>query len=275
MALYRSGAVWWVRFTAPDGTRIRKSAGTEDKVAAQEYHDRLKAETWRVQKLGDKPRRTWQEAVVRWVEEGAHKASLPEDKGRLRWLDRHLGALYLDEISRDRVEAIIQARQVDGVRNATVNHTVQVIRAILRKAEREWGWLEREPTFRFLPVPTRRIRWLTRAEAGRLLEVLPAHLAEMVRFTLATGLRESNVTHLEWSQVDLQRRTAWIHPDQAKARKAIPVPLNAEAVLVLRRQEGKHPKAGVHQERAPDRAGQHAAVAPRPGRSRDWGFPLA
>jgi hypothetical protein len=36
--------------------------------------------------------------------------------------------------------------------------------------------------------------------------------------------------------VDLQRRTAWIHPDQAKARKAIPVPLNAEAVLVLRRQ---------------------------------------
>jgi hypothetical protein len=45
---------------------------------------------------------------------------------------------------------------------------------------------------------------------------------------------------LEWSQVDLYRRCAWIHADQAKARKAIPVPLNAEAVLVLRQQEGKH-----------------------------------
>ena len=30
------------------------------------------------------------------------------------------------------------------------------------------------------------------------------------------------------------------NPDQAKAKKAIPVPLNADAMLVLRRQTGKH-----------------------------------
>ena len=46
---------------------------------------------------------------------------------------------------------------------------------------------------------------------------------------------------LQWTQVDLVRRLAWIHPDQAKARKAIAVPLNAEAVLIIRRQVGKHP----------------------------------
>ena len=62
----------------------------------------------------------------------------------------------------------------------------------------------------------------------------------MVRFTLATGLREANVTGLEWSQIDLGRRTAWIHPDQAKARKAIAVPLNADAIAVLQRQRGSH-----------------------------------
>jgi integrase len=33
----------------------------------------------------------------------------------------------------------------------------------------------------------------------------------------------------------------WIRPDQAKARKAIAVPLNAEAVLLIRKQIGKHP----------------------------------
>lgn len=42
------------------------------------------------------------------------------------------------------------------------------------------------------------------------------------------------------SQVDLARRVARIHPDQAKARRAIGIPLNAEAILVLRRQVGKH-----------------------------------
>ena len=54
------------------------------------------------------------------------------------------------------------------------------------------------------------------------------------------GLRASNVTGLEWSQVDLVRRLAWVHPDQAKARKAIPVPLNAEAVGIIRQWLGRH-----------------------------------
>ncbi len=56
----------------------------------------------------------------------------------------------------------------------------------------------------------------------------------MVRFSLETGLRKSNVTGLKWSQVDLVARKAWIHPDQAKARKAIAVPLSSAAVVVLR-----------------------------------------
>jgi len=70
---------------------------------------------------------------------------------------------------------------------------------------------------------------------------LPEHLAAMVRFSLETGLRRANVTGLQWSQIDLARRTAWIHPDQAKARKAIAVPLSAAAVIVIREQIGKHP----------------------------------
>ena len=91
-----------------------------------------------------------------------------------------------------------------------------------------------------LPEPKRRIRWLTREEADRLIGTLPGHLAAMARFSLETGLRRSNVTGLLWSQVDLTRRTAWIHADQAKARKAIAVPLSAAAVIVIREQIGKH-----------------------------------
>jgi len=56
-----------------------------------------------------------------------------------------------------------------------------------------------------------------------------------------TGLRAANVTGLTWEQVDLSRKLAWIHPDQAKARKAIAVPLNDTAMQVLRAQRGKHP----------------------------------
>lgn len=62
----------------------------------------------------------------------------------------------------------------------------------------------------------------------------------VVIFALATGLRRSNITDLEWSQIDMQRKVAWIHPEDAKAGRAIGVALNESACKVLRDQLGKH-----------------------------------
>lgn len=196
---------------------------------------------WRLAKLGERPRHTWNDAVVRWLKESPHKATIETDKIHLRWLDRFLGGKDLDFISRAVIDRITDAKQREGVSNATVNRTLEVLRAILRKCVNDWEWLDRAPRVRMLKEPTRRIRFLSREEARRLLAELPEHLADMAAFSLATGLRRGNVTGLQWSQVDLVRRQAWIHPDQAKARKAIAVPLNAEAVAVIRRQIGKHP----------------------------------
>ena len=62
----------------------------------------------------------------------------------------------------------------------------------------------------------------------------------MAEFSLATGLRESNVRLLEWSNVDLGRSIAWVHGDQAKAGKSLAAPLNASAMGVLRGQQTQH-----------------------------------
>ena len=48
------------------------------------------------------------------------------------------------------------------------------------------------------------------------------------------GKFAANVTGLTWDQINLARKLAWIHPDQAKARKAIAVPLSDTAVRVVR-----------------------------------------
>ena len=241
MSLYKRGNIWWVRFTTPRGQQVCRSAKTANRQLAQEYHDRLKADCWRASQLGEKPRRKWEEAVERWLtEKQGEKVTLQDDIIRLRRAHTHLYGRYLDEIDRDVLDALTESRLSDGVSNATVNRMLEVIRAILRRAEREWGWLERAPHVRMLAQAKHRVRWLSKQEADRLLSELPSHLKAMARFTLATGLRAGNVVKLEWSQVDLERRCAWIHADQAKAGKAIPVPLNAEAVQVLRQQIGKH-----------------------------------
>lgn len=240
MSLYKRGCTWWLEFVGPDGRRIRESTGTDDKVLAQEYHDHRKVELWRVYRLGERPRHTWNEAVVRWLKERSHKATIDTDKMHLRWVDRYLGGKMLDQIDRDHIDRLSDAKTREGVTNATVNRMLEVVRAILRKARDEWEWADRIPKVRLLPEPSRRIRWLTREEADHLLTNLPPHLAAMAAFSLATGLRRANVTGLQWSQVELSRRVAWIHADQAKARRAIPVPLNAEAVVIVRKQLGLH-----------------------------------
>ena len=54
------------------------------------------------------------------------------------------------------------------------------------------------------------------------------------------SIGQANVLGLEWTQVNLVKRVAWIHPDQTKARRAIGVPLNRDAAQVILLQRGKH-----------------------------------
>lgn len=232
---------WWCSFIAADGQRIQKSTKTVDRRLAQELEDRLRVERWRVVQFGEKPRRTWKEAAVRWLKETSRK-STEDAVSRIRWLDPYLGTLYLDEINREVLDKITEDKLNAGVKPATVNHVLEVIRVILNTAVKHWEWLGRAPHVRMLKTPRKRIRWMTREEAASVLSFLPEHLQVMMRFSLATGLRQSNVTGLQWSEVDLERRVAWIHPDQSKSGRPIGVPLNKEAVVLLRGEQGKHAK---------------------------------
>ncbi|HVT35759.1 MAG TPA: site-specific integrase [Nevskiaceae bacterium] len=239
MSIYRRGEVWWIRFTGPDGKRVRKSAETTDKRAAQELHDRLKAEAWRSRNLGEQPKSTWDDAVVQWFKEKDHKSSIEKDREIFRWADGYLRGMRLDQIDRPLLFRIIEAK-ANETSKATANRYMALIRAVLRRACEVWEWIERVPKAPMYQVQSKRVRWATPEEAERILAELPPHQRAMMRFSLATGVRQRNVCRLEWSQVDLARCCAWIHPDQAKNKSALAVPLNTDAVSVLEEKQGEH-----------------------------------
>ncbi|QOJ21477.1 MAG: site-specific integrase [Gammaproteobacteria bacterium] len=242
MSLCKRGKTWWISFTTPSGERVRCSAATEDKTQAQEFHDKLKAESWRVARLGDKPRRTWDEAAYKWLMETQHKKSHHEDVAKINWIQQFFRGKYLDELTRD-VIANIGELKLQQSSPATANRLLALIRAILRRSALDWEWIDKPPVIKLYREAKRRVRYLSAEQANLLIQELPEHLADIVRFSLATGLRRSNVTKLEWSQVDMQRNVAWIHGDQAKAGKPIHVTLNATAIAVLTKQIGKNPKS--------------------------------
>jgi len=241
MSLFKrkDSSCWWVKIII-DGRKVQRSTGTDDKVKAQEFHDRLKAQMWEQQRLGVKPRRSWKDAVVRWLSETSEKATHLEDKRKLIWLHSFLGELKLDEITLDVIDEIRAAKLKEATKGTT-NRYLALVRSILLRARDEWEWVDKVPKVRLFKETASRERSLTREEAGKLLDELPAHQRDVVLFALATGLRQMNVLKLEWSQIDLERRHAWIHAAQSKNRRPIAIPLNETAYTVLTRQMGKHP----------------------------------
>ncbi|HHG8786306.1 TPA: tyrosine-type recombinase/integrase [Citrobacter sedlakii] len=268
MSLFRRGEIWYASYSLPGGKRIKESLGTTDKRQAQELHDKRKAELWRVDRLGDFPDVTFEEACLRWIEEKSDKKSLDTDKGRIGfWLEHFEGVRLKDiteariysavsrmhnrsnlEIWKARVEAARKKGKPDPVyvakpvTTSTKAKHLALMKAILRAAERDWKWLEKAPVIKIPAVRNKRVRWLEKDEAKRLIDECPEPLKSVVKFALATGLRRSNIINLEWQQIDMQRRVAWVNPEDSKSNRAIGVALNDTACKVLRDQIGNHHK---------------------------------
>ena len=231
---------WWIDVALPNGRRLRQSSGTRKREEAEALLAKLKADAFRQELLGIKPRRSWQEAVVRYLDLKAGLKSIGKQRQICRTLDRYLGVLMLNDVTGDVIWNIVQQELKRGKRPATINRYLAAIRSLLRIARDEWQWLDSIPRVRLLTGEVERDRWLTREEADRLIAACAPHLGAFVRFALATGCRAREIADLEWGRVDLQRRTAWL--DQTKNGTPRGVPLNRDAVAVLEGQLGKHPQ---------------------------------
>ena len=230
---------WWIDVVLPNGKRLRGSTKTENRQDAEALLAKLKHEAYLENYLGVKPKRSWKEAVVRYLALKANLRSIEDTRRICRKLDPYLGELGLDEINGDIVWRVIEGQLAKGNQPATVNRYLATMRCLLKMARDEWQWIDSMPKIRLLHGEVERDRWLNRSEAERLLAVCPPHLAALVRFALATGCRAREITGLEWNRVDLARGTAWL--DQTKNGTPRGVPLNRDAVRVLEAEVGKHP----------------------------------
>jgi len=183
---------------------------------------------------------TWDDAARLWLVEKKHKADIDRDAQKLDWLRPYFGGKALTQIDREAV-MVVAWDKAKATSPATANRLLALIRAIFRRACRVWEWIDRMPFVELFPESEGRVRWITPDQARALFKELPPHQLDMVLFALATGLRQGNVLRLEWSQVDMRRKLAWIYGDQAKGRRAFSLPLNDTAIEVLRRCKGRHP----------------------------------
>ena len=228
MAIKKRGDTYWLDVTI-NGNRIRESLKTSDPKQAQELHDIRRAELWRTGLLKEKPKRTFDEAFDRWERERAGKKSFSDDKDKIKFFRKHLGKRIISEVTADTVEDILPK----DVSASTRNRYRALIRAVLRRAQRLWVWIDTVPTFLSEEEPKRRVAFLTHDQATALLAALPEKYRSPVRFALLTGLRKSNVFGLRWEQVNLDKGCVVLEADETKPGVRLLVPLNSQAKALL------------------------------------------
>jgi integrase len=224
MSLYRRGRIWWIELSTERG-RIRKSAGTADRKEAQEYHEKVKGEIWRQEKLGESAPVTWGEAVAKWM--AAKPRGLP-DRYRIAafGIDPNLNL----PLETSRVESSLA-----GGTAGSFNRSLALIVAIHNASG------VTPPKIKRQKQAAGRTRWLTKEEWQRLLNALESQpLRDCAEFSIATGVRENNALELRWDQIDLGRAVAWFYADQMKGKVPHGIPLNDDAMAVLRRRRGCH-----------------------------------
>lgn len=176
--------------------------------------------------------KTWAHAASKWLFETRHKKDHRCDRGKLKWIGLFWNDRPISEIDRDAIDELAQLKALT-TKASTVNRYLALIRAILRRASREWLWIDKPPHIRLMHEPLRRVRWLKPEQARCLLDELPEHQRHPMVFALSTGLRAGNVLGLRWDQVDLKRRVCWFFGDQTKNGEDISVSLNDNAMAVL------------------------------------------
>ncbi len=137
-----------------------------------------------------------------WADSGYRGAQKRAERDLLQYI----GNLPMQDMCNDALEAFKLDRLEDGVKHATINRSLEVVRTTLIRAARVWRddgrpWLTTAPLIEMLDEAAQKrepypITW---AEQAKLLMRLPAHLQDMVEFSVNTGARDENVCGLRWA----------------------------------------------------------------------------
>lgn len=238
------------------GERIYQRLGkvSQDDAEVWLRGEQAAADAKRVQSLRRGAERLWADAARKYLIECEQRKV-----SSLGMIGRHvvdllpfIGAMPIQDVCNDALEAFkLERSEEDGVKNSTINRTLEVVRTTLIRAARVWRddgkpWLTVPPLIEMLDERARKrepypITW---AEQTTLLMRLPGHLQETVEFALNTGARDENVCGLRWAWEtpvpDLGRSVFIIPPQFYKAGRAHVLVLNDVAASIIERRRGKH-----------------------------------
>lgn len=252
--LRKRNQTWFYKFKHA-GKYYTGTLSTNDVAIAKERFERIKQQLIQSD-FGEKPRRTFDEAAVRFAQE--HYQTL-KPKSRQRYgvsfdsLVKHFAGKHLDEIGSALLGDFERARLKQGVTTSTVRRDLACLSSVFSRAE-EWEWISYNPVKPYIRGRTKaglkegdpKTRWLTIEEEKAILAVCSPRMQDLMAFAIDTGLRKEELFSLLLTDVDLKANELTIRAEISKNGKSRTIPLLPRArEIYLRSKTCKIGKAYV------------------------------
>ncbi len=143
----------------------------------------------------------------------------------LNHLKPFFGEACLTAITPKMISRYQVLRQNEKAKPASINLELAMLSAAFTLAVKSLEWVEVNPTIKVgkLKEHNQRERWLSKDEERRLLDNSPEWLRDLITLTLHTGLRQEELLCLEWTRVDLFRKTLLIADTKNQKPKMLPI----------------------------------------------------
>ena len=206
MGIYQRGKTWWITYFVGGRQKFESSRSTK-KSDARKLLDIRKgaAREGRLRLIKSKAPH-FDDYARRFLLTVLHPNTQKRYRSSVRNLEACIGKMRLSDIRSDAIEDFKEKRLSDGVRTATVNRDLAVLRRMMKLAERKM--LINESPFRnveFLEERKQRRRphILTYEEEDRLLAAALPHIRALTVLILETGMRSKReALSLLWGDVD-------------------------------------------------------------------------
>lgn len=240
----KRGSIYWYRITK-NGTPFEGSLETNNLGIAKERLESVRRELT-ASKFGEKPRRTFNEAAIRFMDEHCKRHLKPKARKRygvsLRNLTDHLCDLHLDEIGSAILGTFEKSRLDAGATTSTVRRDLACLSSLYSRAE-EWEWVTFNPVKPFkrgrgkagLKEGNPRERYWSELEELTAIPLAPPKAQDAIGFAIDTGLRKEEQFSLLISDIDFAAKEVRVRPEIAKNGRSRTVPLLDRALAIALR----------------------------------------
>ena len=245
--LYQRGKIWWLKYYK-NGKTYRESSKSTKKMVATKLLKRREGEIAQGKSPGvEFDKITFDDLAEGFVRDYKinQKKSLVKAERSVRHLKEEFDGVSVSQITTPRINRFIEQRLDDGVSNGTINRELAALKRMMNiGAKQTPPMVDRVPHIPMLEENNARKGFFEYEEFLALRKELPEYLKGVVSFAYKSGWRVSEITGLQWSNVDLQQRVVWLDGNMTKNKEGRTIYLDEELVEVFRRQKEQQKEKG-------------------------------